>query len=505
LRSGLGNTTARRKAPVLLLGLVLLLPACDRPPEPAAFAEQLEALLPRLLRHHRGAGVAVAFVADGEVVGAQGYGWADRASRRAVTPETVFNVGSISKAVTAWGVLRLVEQGQLDLDARVERYLTRWRLPPSHFDHEGVTIRRLLCHTAGLSQPAVPGYARDVPLPTLEEMLVEGDVRVSATPGAMFRYSGGGYTVLQLAVEEVSGQPFADYMQREILEPLGMTHSGFDETPALLERAAVPHDDRGRPLPRERFAATAAAGLYTTAPDLARFLAAALPGPKGEPAGRGVLTPTTVEQMLTPAANVAGLENDGPDRYGLGYFLETLPGGAPVVSHGGRNEGWVAYFAALPRRRTGVVILTNSDRGSRLPFAVLHAWAAWAGDGLPRQCQTFATLRGLARMAAGVLWLGLVGWAGWLVVQLRTGSRRLGWPPQRPAWQKAIQVLLVLALGALWIVLGQRLLRDLQPLFDVVPTPSHWAVLAAVLWYGAIVVTVFASKVKPAPQGTPSE
>ena len=167
----------------------------------------------------------------------KGYGRADTSRGVPVTPDTVFEVGSISKPVTAWGVMRLVQQGKLDLDAPVDRYLTRWHLPPAPFDADGVTIRRLLSHSAGLnSQDYSPITTR--PLPTLEQSLSgesggvnarrgSDDVRITMTPGEQRSYSNGGYTLLQLAIEEVTGETFARYMQREVLDPLGMKHSSF--------------------------------------------------------------------------------------------------------------------------------------------------------------------------------------------------------------------------------------------------------------------------------------
>ena len=133
------------------------------------------------------------------------------AAGRPVDGDTVFQAASISKTLTAWGVMRLVEQGALELDAPVGRYLTRWQLPPSPYNHDGVTIRRLLSHTAGLSLHGYPGIAPEQPLPTLEESLSGGhpgaeDVRVVSEPGTTYAYSGGGYTLLQLVVEEVTGE-----------------------------------------------------------------------------------------------------------------------------------------------------------------------------------------------------------------------------------------------------------------------------------------------------------
>ena len=198
---------------------------------PDAFARQLDE--DRWLAAFEVPGVAVALVRDGQLTWSKGYGQADTARGVPVTPDTVFQVGSISKPVTAWGVMRLVQQGKLDLDAPVDRYLTRWHLPPAPFDADGVTIRRLLNHSAGLnSQDYSPIATR--PLPSLEQSLSgesggvnarrgSDDVRITMTPGQQRSYSNGGYTLLQLAIEEVTGEPFARYMQREVLDPLGMT------------------------------------------------------------------------------------------------------------------------------------------------------------------------------------------------------------------------------------------------------------------------------------------
>ena len=149
-----------------------------------------------------------------------------------VDRDTVFQVASLSKWVAAWGVMALVEQGRLDLDAPVSKYLTRWALPETGFDNDGVTVRRLLSHTAGLTDGlGYAGFAPGTPVQTLEASLTQaadaspganGKVQVGHPPGEKFDYSGGGYTLLQLLIEEVSGGTFEAHMQRAVFEPLGM-------------------------------------------------------------------------------------------------------------------------------------------------------------------------------------------------------------------------------------------------------------------------------------------
>src|SRR5690606_9302269 len=155
-----------------------------------------------------------------------------------VTRDTLFQLASLSKWATALGVLKLAEEGRLDLDAPVSRYLTRWQLPETEYDADGVTARRLLSHTAGLTDGlGYMGFEKGTPVQTLEASLTEaadpmsgadGRTRIGLAPGSAWSYSGGGYALLQLLIEEISGEPFADYMKRVVFDPLGMSHATFD-------------------------------------------------------------------------------------------------------------------------------------------------------------------------------------------------------------------------------------------------------------------------------------
>lgn len=210
----------------------------------------------------------------------------------AVNADTVFQTASLSKWLTAWGVMARVEQGKIDLDAPVSRYLKRWTLPPSAFDNNKVTARRLLSHTAGLTDGlGYAGFAPGTPVQSLEASLTRaadvsprarGKVEVGFEPGTEWRYSGGGYAVLQLLIEDVSGDAFEAYMQRVVFRPLGMVHSTFDWSPAQGTTLAAFYGKDARPATHFRFSAVAAASLYTSVSDLTRFLQVHLPGKKGE-------------------------------------------------------------------------------------------------------------------------------------------------------------------------------------------------------------------------------
>jgi CubicO group peptidase (beta-lactamase class C family) len=323
-------------------------------------------------------------VEQGEVVWSQGYGLASVDSDTPVTPDTVFQVASISKPVSAWGIMRLVEEEAINLDAPVDQYLHRWRVPPSSFDNNGVTARRLLSHTGGTSMPGYPGYPPDQPVPSIVQSLNGeppgiGPVEVVTAPGTLFQYSGGGYGILQLAIEDLTNQPFADFMQEAVLSPLEMASSSFEWTAALQPRTATPYDMSNEPLPNFLFAEKAAAGLYSTAPDIARFAAATMQGIDGEP-GRGVLKPDTVRLMSMRVTN---------SPYGLGYDVAPVTSGGVRIGHFGANLGWRSLFFALPESRRAFVILANSDAAispdlrSGLIIDALCIWSSEVTAGLP--------------------------------------------------------------------------------------------------------------------------
>ncbi|HNT74945.1 MAG TPA: serine hydrolase domain-containing protein [Anaerolineae bacterium] len=480
------------------MGLCLIAAGCSRtaaPPtgELLAFTGQLDARMPEWLQRYGTSGAAVAIVQRGEVRWVKGYGLADVAQGVPVTAETVFQVASISKPVTAWGVMRLAQQGLIALDAPVETYLTRWHLPSSDYNAETVTVRRLLSHSAGLSVHGYPGLSPEQPLPSLEASLSgdnggAGEVRLTMEPGAQYSYSGGGYTLLQLIVEEVTGEPFSAYMQREILEPLGMHASSFEWRTDLRPATATGYNAAQQPYPNYRFTEQAAAGLYTTAPDLARFVAAALAGPNGEPAGPGMLNSDTLAWMATPTIALQGIEGNLLNvSMGLGYYIETLADGTKAISHSGSNRGWQSELMALPDRGAGIVILTNSDQGALIGMEVLSAWGRWLGVGAPAKCKVYQGVRSGTLGLTVLLGLGLMFKIMGFAKDMRDGRRQWLWrfPIRRKIWRYAglvLSFLLSALIAAGWWLAVHPVLSSLAP------GQAPWLMLNVGLWciYGAV-------------------
>jgi CubicO group peptidase (beta-lactamase class C family) len=336
-----------------------------------------------------------------------------------VDASTIFQMASVSKWVTSWGVMALVEQGAIDLDTPVSGYLTRWELPESEFDNDGVTVRRLLSHTAGLTDGlGYMGFEPGREVQGLVESLSDtgdpteeasGKVRVGQKPGSHWMYSGGGYTILQLLIEEVSGEPFSSFMQRSVLDPLGMTDSSFVLDERRRARLATSYDRDLAPAPYYRYTALAAASLYSTLDDGVRFLQAHLPGANGEPIGRGVLQPETVSQMQLPQAR-----RFHRDIWGLGCVLYAENGqGGHVIGHDGNNRPAINHSWRLnPTSGNGILVMSSGDEtfASRLG----GEWTFW---------ETGNT--GIVALALGARRMLVTIVAGWMV--MLAAALALGW------------------------------------------------------------------------------
>ncbi|MEO8334185.1 MAG: serine hydrolase domain-containing protein [bacterium] len=313
------------------------------------------------MRHIQG--LSLAIVENGRIVSARAYGVTDRGDNRPVTTNTLFQAGSISKPVAALGALHLVEQGKLKLDTDVNATLTSWKVPATEFTTTTpVTLRGLLSHTAGLTVHGFPGYDADSVVPSLVQVL-DGTpptntaaIRNDIAPGTQWRYSGGGYTVMQQMVIDVTGQRFPDYMQQAVLTPLGMTESSYEQPPrrAFAAVTAAGHYVDGRIVHRRWhvYPEMAAAGLWTTPSDLVRFAI----GVQQANAGKSkIISQSIARQMLTVQR----------DNYGLGVAIQGA-GEKLWFSHNGRDEGFDASLSAAAETGQAVAIMINANDNSGL-------------------------------------------------------------------------------------------------------------------------------------------
>jgi CubicO group peptidase (beta-lactamase class C family) len=334
--------------------------------------ERIGEIIRETMRKEGVPGVSVAVIDQGEIVWAQGFGWRDIAKRLPVDTDTQFQVGSISKPVTALGVLLLKQSGQIDLDKDVNGYFKDWHLD-SKWPDKPVTLRLLLCHRAGMIPHGFAGYGESKDPPTLLEVLNKrhtlagwltgnllGSIKVAYPPGSDFRYSGGGYCVVQKVMEDVMGEPFETVMSKTLLEPLQMNRSHFHQPPLEQEigntargyawMKTVAYGGRWGVFPQK-----AAAGLWTTPQDLARLIVAIQKAKAGQAAGP--ISPAIAEEFLTP-------QFGGPT--GIGVFLDG-EGDNRGFFHGGENLGYGARFGAGVSNGRGWVIMTNAQKDRFTP------------------------------------------------------------------------------------------------------------------------------------------
>jgi CubicO group peptidase (beta-lactamase class C family) len=379
-------------------------------PDAAVFAQtsaDVEALLARIERDVRPAadprgspisleaymqrlhvqGVSIAVVDSGRIAWTKTYGWADVDGKRRVTPDTRFQAAAMSTPVASTAALRLVEQGRLSLDKDINLALKSWRLPANELTAKTpVTLRMLLTHMGGFTLTGFPGYASGAAIPTVPQIL-EGvppanttAVRVGLEPGTKWRYSGGGVTIAQLLMTDVTGESFATLVRRLVLDPAGMKSSGYEQPlpDSLASLAAVGYDDNGVALNGRwrTYPVLMDSGMWTTASDLARYIIEMQRAYAGH---SQMITQATAQAMLTPGP--------GPSPgWGLGIEMSGA-GNSLRFGHAGANAGYRGHFVGWVTGGRGIVVLTNGNNGAQVANAIILSIAReydWPGLGSRR-------------------------------------------------------------------------------------------------------------------------
>ena len=285
-----------------------------------------------------------------------------------VDKNTIFQVSSLSKFVSTLGIMKLVELGKINLDTPVNHYLKRWQLPKSDFDNEQVTVRRLLSHTAGLTDGlGYNGFENRDSIQTLEASLTKakdadaglsGEVKVGVEPNSTWKYSGGGFTILQLLVEETSGQSFNEFMKFNVFQPLNMTSSTYILNDSINNRLCEFYNANNTAAPHFYYTSLAATSLYTSLSDLEILFQLFLKGKNGEIIGRGVLRPETLKLMRQSHWDMMGER-----LYGLGTMLYIGIGNSDdIFGHDGKSTPPINTAIRInPITGDGIIILETGN------------------------------------------------------------------------------------------------------------------------------------------------
>lgn len=310
-------------------------------------------------------GISIAVIDNYKIDWAKGYGWADIEEKKPVTEKTLFQAASISKSLNAVGVLKLVQDKAIDLNTDINRYLTSWQFPYDSITGDNkITLSNLLSHTAGLNVQGFPGYEMSETLPQLTEILNgikpsnTPAIKSQFTPGVRFQYSGGGVTISQQIVTDVTKQPYDIWMWENVLQPLGMKNSSFSQPPAADKKdllASGYHIDGKMVTGKYHiYPEEAAAGLWTNPSDLCRYIIETQLSLEGK--SQRVLSSDLTKLRLTPYI-------DGSSA--LGVFIDNR-GGSKYFQHTGGNDGFTCLYYGSQNGGKGVVIMSNSDNGSIL-------------------------------------------------------------------------------------------------------------------------------------------
>lgn len=420
-------------------------------------ASYFDRQIPKWMESSGVPGASVLIKEEGNVAYEAYFGYADREENRLVDSNTVFRAESISKTVTAFAVLHLVEQYGLSIHDGLYDHMTSYRMETSDYDEASITIAHLLSHTAGITGKtdySLPPYE----IPPFEEVL-DGEHNLERTKmvrpaGERFEYSNQGFLLLELLVEDVSGKRFADYAKEHVLDPLGMEDSTYSHL-EVEDRLIRSYDLEGEPLERHRYPFNAPGGLYTTASDIAK-LYHALVRPEDNP----VLTEESVAAMVAPHAEAAGFYAAGADKVGLGVFLDKHEEGYAVF-HGGEGAGSLSQAYAYLESGRVLVVMTNGKTAWEFLYTLTGEYASRVGLSLPASSALYQRVRTFSSVFIAFSALFVLYRAHRFSKVLRAPSilvdRRV-----RAHVQKIFALLMLVG----WFYLGRLVLRNLVPILQ---------------------------------------
>lgn len=449
-------------------------------------------------------GTSVAVIHQGKIIFNKGYGFANKEEKIPVTEKTIFRIASISKPVAALGVMKLVEEGKLELDTPIEKYLTRWHIPSSEFNPDGVTVRRLLSHTSGFNIDGHPLYEPGKQVPSIEQSIsgIAGKqwrVYLKYEPGSTFYYSTGGFSVLQLLVEEVTGEKYEDYMKKEIFDPLGLNNTGYDSNILSKGAFATGYTGTGKAIIDRIIVDSAGTGLMTTSEELGKIVLFCM-GNDDNNEVNSILKQETLDKMYSPAPNAKNMFGD----YGLGFVLQNLSNGEKMISHSGDIVGWNAQMAFIPKNSDGIIILTNGDAGYYFKSDLLGVWSMWASGGINNDTEFLYKLKRVITIISIALLSILIILIASTSLQIRKRKRIISLSFRDRKWSRWVSPSFSVLGIVLWFIICYSYLPfkvvyglDDYELYTFFPPEFLWITVLIVLFgFYFIAKSVFTEKIK---------
>lgn len=327
--------------------------------------ENMDKMILKQMSDYNIPGASVSIIEDNEVKSIKHWGVINKKDKIQANDDTIYQLGSLSKPLTTLGILKLVEDKIIDLDDPVKKHLKSWSLPESQYDYNEVTIRRILSHTAGFNVSSYPGTDPSLELSTLQSSLSGNEkyppgLKLLFKPGSRQKYSGGGYTLLQLMIEDITGMTFSEYMKQNVFIPLNMTNTSFTWENYTNKMIATPYSWLGYELPNYIFSEKAAASLKSTPADMTKFLIACL-------------DPESISNMISPDLLRECYKPISKD-FTAGFLYDDLDNNERLIMHKCANRGWRAMFVFLPEQNDGIIYMSNYDGGADFMRDDIASW-----------------------------------------------------------------------------------------------------------------------------------
>ena len=338
----------------LVLGIAIVLTASGLAHGDADRFEPVRERIAKALVDHNIPSIAVAVAHEGTIVWEQAFGWADREERKPATEHTMYSLASISKPITATGLMRLVERGKIDLDGPINTYLGEAKLRAHLGETDEATVRRVANHTSGLPLHYQFFYEDESHRPPTRDETIRRFGHLTFAPGERFQYSNLGYGVLDYIIERASGQPFAQYMRTDVFLPLGMTHTSVGIGPGLGPHQAVRYTRDGKRIPFYEFDHPGASAIYASAHDLVRFAMFHMKEHLEDQ--QAILEDASLDAMQVPTSG-----DSKESGYGIGWSSSVHGHGYRMVQHSGGMPGVSTLCSLVPSERLAIVVLSNTS------------------------------------------------------------------------------------------------------------------------------------------------
>ncbi len=423
--------------------------------------------VPELMGYYKIPGSSIAVIKNGEVKWFEHYGYRDVEEEKEVNDYTYFRADSITKSVTAWGIMNLVENGEIKLDDPVQLYLNDWQFPETKYNEENITIRQLLSHSSGITgkfdREELPKKERPLLTDVLDGQYRLAETKLVREPGTKFDYSNQGFMVLELLIEDVTGMDFDVYIKEEVLHPMGIHNATFDINENVRPNLAKSYYLNGKEVEMYVDYFKGAGGLLINVEELAEFFAHSIRGYTNESEENKILNQSSIQALYTKEIETSGFYKLGSEATGLGHFIEILSNDEKAVFHGGEGTGSLSQAYIIPEKGEGIVILTNSKRSYPFLFEVIDDWSELRGIPTPEMSRAFAIavtmVRGFIIIVSFAIFYKIIKFIKKII------SNKVYFDPllKQERKRKLIQSITALFILIIWWVAGEIVITNLIP------------------------------------------